>query len=96
MNRAVQYAAEAAAIICTAGYATVAIAEPCNPVIDGTYCASQPIRPRSSAGSSASYPQIGNSLGSIGAGTGDPATIGAITFQNGTRCIGLLRRGACN
>lgn len=99
MSRAV-LCAEGATLICILAFVpgTAAGAEPCNPVIDGTYCASQAIRPPSSnMGSTGGLPTIENSFGSIGAGIGQPATLGAITFQsNGVRCIGLLRRGACN
>jgi len=75
-------------------------AQPCNPVIDGTYCASQP-DPDLVGGDSGSNP-----LGSARVGLGTdptqpglydmPATLGAITFGGETSCIGLLRRARCN
>jgi len=71
--------------------------QPCNPVIDGTYCAENMSR----QGASRSRPTFSpvESIGSdilVGQDS-DPATLGAITFRgNGTRCIGLLRRGACS
>ena len=74
-----------------------ALAQPCNPVIDGTYCAENMSR----QGVSRSRPTFApvESIGSdilVGQDS-DPATFGAITFRgNGTRCIGLLRRGACS
>jgi hypothetical protein len=64
----------------------------CNPVIDGTYCASQggPIGPPS-------MPRIQSMASDLGIGGGDPpATLGAITFSgSGTTCIGLFRRISC-
>ena len=77
---------------------TPGIAQPCNPAIDGTYCASQPNSrlDNSLSASSRSNPSIGSDFFSSVRGN-DPATLGAITFQsNGTRCVGLLRRSSCN
>jgi hypothetical protein len=72
-------------------------AEPCNPVIDGTYCASQPIRPRSSSSSPLSNTQPFNSVANdLSLDKERPATIGAFVFQGGSRCVALLRRGTCN
>ena len=80
---------------------TESIAQPCNPVIDGTYCASQPSR--TGAGPSRTTLR-GDSLTPIkglggdltGPRDADPATLGAITFRSdGAACIGLLRRGNC-
>jgi hypothetical protein len=71
------------------------IAQPCNPVIDGTYCAEFSTR-RPDISPSRLTPM--RSIASdISTGQDQPATLGAITFGgNGTRCIGLLRRGSCN
>jgi hypothetical protein len=72
-------------------------AQPCNPVIDGTYCASLPTKaPNRATGA----PQAG-SLGAILSsppGVGEPGMLGAITFNSeGTRCLGGLLRGVrCN
>ncbi len=64
----------------------------CNPLIDGTYCASQggPVGPPS-------MPRIQSMASDLGIGGGDPpATLGAITFSgSGTNCIGLFRRVSC-
>src|SRR5262249_50183585 len=70
------------------------MAEPCNPVIDGTYCATNSSgRPGYSR-----QPQF-DTLRGIGNDivTADqPATLGAITFHgSGTKCMGLFRRGNC-
>ena len=72
-------------------------AQPCNPAIDGTYCASQSNSrlDRSITANSRSNPSIGGDFFSIVRGN-DPATLGAVTFQGGTRCIGLLRHSSCN
>jgi hypothetical protein len=76
-----------------------AMAQSCNPVIDGTYCAEEANRRANTARPSVSLPAIRNIAEDFSPGQepDQPATIGAITFRgNGTRCIGLLRRGACN
>lgn len=82
----------------SAAFVSGVVAEPCNPVIDGTYCASQPVRPRdTSGGSASSLRPIEAPLGSLGRSLDQPATVGAMTFRgNGVHCIGLLRRGVCN
>ncbi len=73
------------------------IAEPCNPAIDGTYCATQGSRVQdvsSRSGTVMSFGGIGS--GSAAYAYDQPGTLGAITFSgDGTRCIGLLRRGSC-
>jgi hypothetical protein len=72
------------------------IAQPCNPAIDGTYCAEQMSkRPSGDATASRSNPNLGGDFFSI-VRENDPATFGAITFSGGSRCIGLLRRSSCN
>ena len=75
-----------------------AIAQPCNPVVDGFYCKSQGVRsvdaPARRGVSMTPIPSIGQDLGSLP--RDDVATFGAISFRHGgTRCIGLLRRGKC-
>ena len=72
------------------------VAQPCNPAIDGTYCAEQMSkRPSGPAMTSRSNPSLGDDFFSI-VRENDPATFGAITFSGGSRCIGLLRRSNCN
>ena len=80
--------------------AAPAPAQPCNPVLDGTYCATQP-RPRvdwsgSSSGGGGYFAPIQGITSDLGPVTDQPATLGAITFRGGQTCIGLFRRGACN
>jgi hypothetical protein len=75
-----------------------AIAQTCNPAIDGTYCAEQmPRVPRPSAA-----PGIQTMTGirpgeAFSISVDDrPATLGAITFNSdASRCIGLVRRSNC-
>jgi hypothetical protein len=72
------------------------IAQPCNPAIDGTYCAEQMGRGSgSTVTTSRSNPSLGREAFSI-VRDNDPATFGAITFGGGTGCIGILRRSGCN
>jgi Protein of unknown function (DUF3551) len=60
--------------------------QPCNPLIDGTYC--------SSAGGGAPIQSLSNDL-AIGGGD-PPATLGAITFSAGhNACIGLFGSSSC-
>jgi hypothetical protein len=70
-------------------------AQPCNPVIDGTYCASQAIKAPNKPTMSAD-PQAGG-LGAILSsppGVDEPGTLGAFTFSSdGKRCLGGLLRG---
>jgi hypothetical protein len=77
--------------------ASPGIAEPCNPLIDGTYCATN-MGPRTSTTRS---PTRFTPIDPIGddflTGGDQPGTLGGFTFRgNGTKCIGLLRRGSCS
>jgi hypothetical protein len=72
--------------------------QPCNPVIDGTYCASQPIRrPSQSAPgrSGVTIQPVQSIANDLSLNRDQPGTFGAISFQGSSTCIGLLRRGAC-
>jgi len=65
---------------------SVASQPPCNPLYNGTYCASA---------SSNSFAPI-SSLSSDLAGAGPPpATFGGSTFSGNTDCIGILRAMSC-
>jgi hypothetical protein len=58
---------------------------PCDPLIDGTYCAS--------AGNMA---PIQSAASDLAIGGDPPATLGAVTFSgDGAACIGLFRRSYC-
>jgi hypothetical protein len=63
--------------------------QPCNPVIDGTYCAN--------AGTASTQMAPIQSLSNdLSIGSDPPATLGAITFNSdGSDCIGLFRRMSC-
>jgi len=78
---------------------TAATAQPCNPVIDGTYCAEQmPKRSRSKATprASANMPPMRNIGRDASPSQESPATFGGITFGNtGENCVGFMRRGKC-
>ena len=80
-----------------AGIGAPAPAEPCNPVIDGTYCATQTIRRENAPTSSGvRLSPIQGIARDIGPSTDSTATLGAITFRGSETCIGLFRRGACS
>jgi hypothetical protein len=74
-------------------------AQPCNPVIDGTYCAEQ--MPKRSKARAASRPATNmRPIQPIGRSSSprqeSPATFGGISFSNtGERCVGFMRRGSC-
>jgi len=76
-----------------------AVAQSCNPVIDGTYCATQmPKRDIQSPPDPGKSPfqSLGGDL-SLGSFPGDqPGMLGGFTFQGNTSCVGLLRRTNCN
>ena len=72
--------------------------ESCNPVIDGTYCATQQSRRPSStrSGGRVTMQPVQSIASDLSLDGGDmPGTFGAIMFQGNSVCIGLLRRGAC-
>jgi len=72
-----------------------AIAQECNPVIDGTYCASQVIRRDNSASPGSKFVPIQGIARHMNPSEDLPETLGAITFRGSETCIGLFRRGAC-
>lgn len=89
----------ALAAILVVTFAASGHTQPCNPAIDGTYCASQPDPGLiSGSGSNPLYDaRVGLGTDPTQPGLYDtPATLGAITFGGGTSCIGLLRRARCN
>jgi hypothetical protein len=74
-----------------------AMAQTCNPAIDGTYCAEQmPRAPRPST-APGSRTMTGIRPGEAFSISDDnPGMLGAITFNSdASRCIGLLRRSNC-
>ena len=74
-----------------------AAAEPCNPAIDGTYCATQmPARRSNETLKSARITPL-PSLGSdLSYSNDQPATFGAIVISGGRKCAGLFMREKCN
>lgn len=71
--------------------------EPCNPVIDGTYCAEQMPRGRATTPSAPIISPMSDFGRSISGDPSSPGTLGGFSIRSGgTSCIGLLRRGACN
>lgn len=85
-----------ASLIIAATFRVQGFAQPCNPAIDGTYCAEQMgKRPSGTVMTSKPNQSLGGDFFSI-VRENDPATFGAITFSGGSRCIGLLRRSNCN
>jgi len=75
----------------------VAQQQPCNPLIDGTYCATQMPRTRTPTQSAPMINPIQDLGRSISGDPSSPGTLGGISFRSGgTTCIGLLRRGSCS
>jgi len=74
-------------------------AEPCNPIIDGTYCATQmPNRVTSTTSSNRMKPidDMTRLVPSSSVGSSAPGTLIGISFQGNGRCFGLLRRSVCD
>lgn len=83
-------------IVLTGILAAPAMAEPCNPVIDGTYCATDMTRRPDVSRSGSRFAPVQGIARDVGPWSDQPATLGGITFRGSETCIGLLRRGACN
>ena len=84
-----------AALLILAG-ATTAGAETCDRALYGNLCGTQKREPNNQRPSPNSMPSV-QSIGSDQWVRQDrPATFGAITFQGGKQCIGLMRRTSCN
>ncbi len=87
----------AAGVIAVAGSANAQ--QPCNPIIDGTYCATQMPKNVPSSTSSGGLRPIQDSTSQLVPSSsvgGSPATLVGISFQGNGRCFGLLRRSACD
>jgi hypothetical protein len=75
-----------------------AMAQTCNPAIDGTYCNEHMQRAPRPSTAPGVRTMTGIRPGEAFSISADdhPATLGAITFNgDGSRCIGLLRRSNC-
>jgi hypothetical protein len=70
--------------------------QPCNPLIDGTYCAEQMPRKPLPTKPSISMTPIQDLGSAISLSPSSAGTLGGISFRGGTTCISLMRRGACN
>ena len=72
-------------------------AEPCNPVIDGTYCATQGVQSRHPGGPARDTLRPIEGLGSdLLNRNQQPATLGGITLRSGASdCISFMRRSSC-
>src|SRR3954452_16424264 len=72
--------------------------EPCNPIIDGTYCATQMPKNRGSSGASGGMKPLDDysRLVPSAAVGGTPWTLIGIGVQGNRSCFGLLRRAACD
>lgn len=70
----------------------------CDPLIDGTYCATQGGRlSERSLSSSVNMAPIQSLSGDLSLGQDRPATFAGVSFSsNNSICIGIFRRGACN
>ena len=74
---------------------TSGLAQECNPIIDGTYCATQMRGKASAAASDSRFRPMENIARDLLQGQERPGTLGALTFKGSETCIGLLRRGTC-
>ena len=71
--------------------------QPCDPLIDGTYCATQGGRLSRQTTAPANMGSIQSLSSDLSLGQTSIATFGGISVSgNNTVCIGLLRRGSCN
>ncbi len=69
---------------------------PCNPLIDGTYCASAAAGLLNATQSPAGIAPMQSLSSDLAIGGNPPATLGAINFgSDGSTCIGLFRRMSC-
>jgi hypothetical protein len=81
----------------------LASAQPCNPAIDGTYCAEARSRTRTNDPfqtpiTMTPIREFGSAMsgGTSTSSTSSIGTFAGISFRGGTTCIGLMRRGNCN
>jgi hypothetical protein len=88
------------ATIMLAGSLVTAVAaeEPCNPIIDGTYCATNMPKNRGYVGSSGGMTPLEDysRLVPSAAVGGAPGTLIGIGTQGNRTCFGLLRRSTCD
>jgi len=72
--------------------------EPCNPIIDGTYCATNMPKRRATVDTPRGMSPLEDysRLVPSGAVGGAPGTLIGIGAQGDRTCFGLLRRSTCN
>lgn len=72
--------------------------EPCNPIIDGTYCATNMPKNRGTVRSSSSMKALDDYSRFVpsAAVSGPPGTLIGIGTQGNSTCFGLLRRSTCD
>jgi hypothetical protein len=68
---------------------------PCNPIVDGTYCASAGGGTLGSPQAQPGMAPIQSMSSDLGIGSDPPATLGGINFSGGETCIALFRRMSC-
>jgi hypothetical protein len=73
-------------------------AEPCNPIVDGTYCATQMPKNRGYGGSSDRLRPIEDMSRLVPSASvgGSAGTLIGISVQGNRSCFGLLRRSICD
>jgi len=76
--------------------ATAAGAEPCDRALYGNLCGTPNLQPKGQRAPPPSLPPVQSIGNDQWVRQSQPATFGAITFQGGKQCIGLLRRASCN
>jgi hypothetical protein len=88
-----------AAVLLVLPAAAAGAEEPCNPIIDGTYCATNMPKKsgyvRSSGSSMTGLEDYSRLVPSSAVG-GTPGTLIGIGTQGNRTCFGLLRRSACD
>ena len=88
-----------AGVLATSLAEAVAADEPCNPIIDGTYCASNMPKKsgyvRSSSNSMTGLEDYSRLVPSAAVG-GSPGTLIGVGTRGDRTCFGLLRRSACD
>jgi len=103
MNSLPSMRSRMAIMLLTAGCLTLggtAHAEPCNPIVDGTYFATQMPKNTGLTSTSSSRMKAIEDMtrvvpsGSVG--NSQPGTLVDISFQSKGRCFGLLRRSVCD
>lgn len=72
--------------------------EPCNPIIDGTYCATNMPKHRAPVDSARGMTPLGDYTRLVPSAVagGTPGTLFGISVQGDRTCFGLLRRSTCH